>query len=332
MSKRNLGKVLVTGTDGFIGSHLTELLVEQGFQTKALCIYNSDGSYGWLSELVKKNPSNLTTALGDIRDPFQMEELCKDVDTVFHLAALIAIPYSYIAPQSYVSTNISGTLNLLQAAKKCGVSRFVHTSTSEVYGTALFVPITEAHPVRGQSPYSATKIGADALVDSFWRSFSLPAVTLRPFNTFGPRQSYRAVIPTVIGQVLSGATQIQLGSVHPTRDFNYVTNTAEAFIALGEADNSVLGETFNAGSGREITVGDMVKLVCKITGSHVDISEDPNRMRPEKSEVERLLADSSKLTKATGWLPKVSLEEGLSKTIEWQRNHRDFSNAHNYHR
>jgi UDP-glucose 4-epimerase len=332
MGKRDLGKVLVTGADGFIGSHLTERLVALGIETTALCIYNSEGSCGWLSHCSRKNPKNLKIVLGDIRDPFQMQEVCKGIDTVFHLAALIAIPYSYVAPHSYAETNILGTLNLLEAARKAEVGRFVQTSTSEVYGTALFVPITEEHPQQGQSPYSATKIGADALVDSFWRSFAFPAVTLRPFNTFGPRQSNRAVIPTVIAQVLSGTKKIQLGSLHPTRDFNFVSNTVEAFVALAEADSFVLGQTFNAGSGREISVGDMVRLVCCLANAAVEIYEDPIRLRPEKSEVERLLADATRLTTATGWLPKISLEDGLISTIEWHKDHSDFVAAQRYQR
>lgn len=332
MSTRDLGRVLVTGADGFIGSHLTELLVSMGVETTALCVYNSEGSLGWLGGLATKAPRNLKTVLGDVRDPFQMNEICRNQDTVFHLAALIAIPYSYVAPQSYVSTNMTGTLNMLEAAKRCGVKRLIHTSTSEVYGTAQFVPITEQHPLQGQSPYSATKIGSDALVDSFFRSFDLPVTTLRPFNTFGPRQSYRAVIPTVIGQVLSGVKEIKLGSLHPTRDFNYVKNTAEAFIALGTADSKVHGQVFNAGSGREISVQDMVKLVCQLAKKEIEIVEDSDRIRPDKSEVERLLADSTKLVEATRWSPKVSLEEGLALTIDWQKKHRDFSNAKNYQR
>lgn len=332
MAKRDLGRVLVTGADGFIGSHLTELLVSLGIETTALCIYNSEGSLGWLNELASQTPKNLKTILGDIRDPFQMQEICKNQDTVFHLAALIAIPYSYVAPQSYVTTNMTGTLNMLEAAKKNNVKRFIHTSTSEVYGTAQFVPITELHPLQGQSPYSATKIGSDALVDSFYRSFDLPVTTLRPFNTFGPRQSYRAVIPTVIGQVLSGAKEIKLGSLHPTRDFNYVKNTAEAFVALGTADEKVHGQVYNAGSGREIAVKDMVELVCRLANKEIAIIEDSSRIRPDKSEVERLLADSLKLIKATDWSPRVSLEEGLAMTIDWQKRHRDLSLAKNYQR
>ena len=332
MVQRDLGRVLVTGADGFIGSHLTELLVSLGIETTALCIYNSEGSLGWLNELASQAPKNLKTILGDIRDPFQMQEICKNQDIVFHLAALIAIPYSYVAPQSYVTTNMTGTLNMLEAAKKNNVKRFIHTSTSEVYGTAQFVPITELHPLQGQSPYSATKIGADALVDSFYRSFDLPTVTLRPFNTFGPRQSYRAVIPTVIGQFLSGAETIKLGNLEPTRDFNFVRNTAEAFFAIAQADDTVHGQTYNAGSGREISIKDLVSLIGKLVGRTVETVEDPERFRPDKSEVDRLLADSSKLKNATDWRPNVSLEDGLITTIDWQRNFRNLSKSLKYNR
>ena len=332
MTRRKLGKILVTGADGFIGSHLTERLVERGFDVTALCIYNSDGRFGWLNDVAANKPDNLKFVLGDIRDPFQMNEITKGMDTVFHLAALIAIPYSYSAPQSYVETNVMGTLNLLQAVKSNGVSRMIHTSTSEVYGTAQMVPMSELHPLQGQSPYSATKISADMLAESYYRSFGVPVCTLRPFNTFGPRQSYRAVIPTVIGQVLAGAKEIKLGSLHPTRDFNFVTNTADAFIALAEANEGVHGEVFNAGSGREISVGALVDLIAQLSNRKVSVIQENERLRPDKSEVERLLADSQKLMTQTGWRPAISLEEGLVQTIAWHKERSTNFQALNYQR
>jgi UDP-glucose 4-epimerase len=332
VEKRKLGKILVTGADGFIGSHLTEELVARGFDTTALCLYNSDGKFGWLNELAEKKNKNLKFVLGDVRDAFQMNEVSKGIDTIFHLAALIAIPYSYAAPQSYVDTNINGTLNLLEAVKNNGVSRMIHTSTSEVYGTAQIVPISETHPLQGQSPYSATKISADMLSESYFRSFGVPVCTLRPFNTFGPRQSYRAVIPTVIGQILAGAKEIKLGSILPTRDFNFVSNTTNAFISLGEADEQVLGEVYNAGSGREIDIGSLVHLIADILGKKVSIIQENERLRPDNSEVERLLADSEKLMNKTGWRPVTSLEEGLAKTISWQKEKSSFLQALQYQR
>lgn len=319
MQKRDLGRVLITGADGFIGSHLCEMLVEQGYSVTALCIYNSEGKYGWLNELAQKAPKNLELILGDVRDVFQMNEISKGMGTIFHLAALIAIPYSYVAPQSYLDTNIQGTLNLLQAAKANKVGRVIHTSTSEVYGTAQFVPITESHPLQGQSPYSASKIAADMLAESYYRSFDLPVTTLRPFNTFGPRQSYRAVIPSIIGQILNGRRQIHLGSLHPTRDFNFVTNTAQAFLSLAQASDQVLGQTYNASSGKEISIGDLVKLISTLLDIDITVTCDEQRIRPEKSEVERLLGDASKLMGVCEWKPLVDLKAGLEKTIEWQK-------------
>jgi len=319
-SKRSLGKVFVTGADGFIGSHLVEFLLQRGFEVTAMCLYNSMGRFGWLDSLASSAPSNLKLILGDVRDAGFMESAIKSHNTVFHLASLIAIPYSYVAPQSYFDTNVNGALNVANACIKAGVSRLIHTSTSEVYGTAQTVPINETHPLVGQSPYSASKIAADMLIESFVRSFELAATTLRPFNTFGPRQSMRAVIPTVIAQMLSGASEIELGSTSPTRDFNYVGNTIDAFYALAECgDDAVIGKTYNAGSGREISVADLVNLLAKTCGTSVRIKSSQDRMRPAQSEVERLLCDSTLLTKISGWKPSTSLEQGLAMTIEWQK-------------
>lgn len=320
MKYRNLGRVFVTGACGFIGSHLVEKLLNEGNQVTALCLYNSNGTYGWLNKLAVNPPNNLSLLLGDVRDPFFLENSISGHNTVFHLASLIAIPYSYVAPQSYIETNISGALNVAQAALKAKAERLIHTSTSEVYGTAKFIPITEDHPLQGQSPYSASKIGADMLMDSYFRSFTLPIVTLRPFNTYGPRQSLRAVIPTIISQVMAGQNQIKLGSDSPTRDFNYVADTVDAFLSLARhSSDSILGKTFNAGTGNEITIKDLVHLIAEIMGKKIEIITEQERLRPEKSEVFRLCASHEKLTEATGWTPKVTLKEGLSKLIEWVR-------------
>ena len=310
-------KILVTGADGFIGSHLTEMLVRQGAHVKALSLYNSFNDWGWLenTDCLDK----VEVVCGDIRDPNFCREITKGVDVVFHLAALIAIPYSYVAPDSYVATNVTGTLNMLQAARDAGVKRFLHTSTSEVYGTARFVPISEEHPLQPQSPYSATKIGADAVAMSFYYTFGMPLTIVRPFNTYGPRQSARAVIPTIITQILAGKQSIRLGSLYPTRDFNYVEDTCRGFIALAECE-AALGETVNIGSNQEITIGDTVNLIQKLIGSKVTIESDDQRIRPERSEVERLWCDNSKIRKLTGFEPQVSVEEGLARTIEWMRN------------
>ena len=332
MAQKNLGKIFITGADGFIGSHLTETLVAQGYEVTALCLYNSLGTYGWLDKKADAAPSNLKFVLGDVRDAGFMERAIAGHDTVFHLASLIAIPYSYVAPQSYFDTNVNGAMNVANACLKAKVKRLVHTSTSEVYGTAQFVPITEKHPLQGQSPYSASKIAADMLIESFHRSFHLPAVTLRPFNTYGPRQSLRAVIPTTIAQVLQGASEIKLGSITPTRDFNFVSDTVGAFIAAAGADDKVLGSIYNAGSGSEITIENMVKLIAKIAGRDIRIICDEDRLRPANSEVERLLCSSDKLTAATGWKPQVNLESGLSQTMDWMRKDVNLSRAAVYHR
>lgn len=306
-------KVLVTGADGFIGSHLTQALLDEGCEVRALCLYNSFGTLGWLEGL---SHPNLETVLGDVRDPDLCREICRGVDTVFHLAALIAIPYSYIAPDSYVDTNIRGTLNMLQGAKAAGVDRIIVTSTSEVYGTALTVPITESHPRQPQSPYSATKIGADALALSFHAAFELPVVLARPFNTYGPRQSARAIIPTIITQIASGRREIKVGDLTPTRDFNYVTDTAAGFIALAKA-KGVEGREINIATGTEVTMQQTLETIADLMGADVTWVTDPERIRPSASEVRRLCGDSTLMRQLTGWSPRYNLREGLAKTIEW---------------
>lgn len=306
-------KVLVTGADGFIGSHLTQLLLAEGLEVRALCLYNSFGSLGWLEGIESEG---LETVLGDVRDPDFCRKICRGVDTVFHLAALIAIPYSYEAPDSYVDTNIRGTLNMLQAARDAGCRRIIVTSTSEVYGTAQFVPITEAHPRQPQSPYSATKIGADALAMSFYSSFDLPVVIARPFNTYGPRQSARAIIPTIISQIASGMREIKVGDLTPTRDFNFVEDTARGFLAIARAEG-IEGQELNIATGTEVTMADTLALIADIMGADVSWVTDPARLRPSKSEVRRLCGDSSRLRKLTGWAPRFTLREGLTRTVEW---------------
>ena len=307
-------KVLITGADGFIGSHLAEMLVRLGAKVTALSLYNSFNDWGWLENV--SCLAQIDVVCGDIRDPNFCREITKDVDVVFHLAALIAIPYSYLAPDSYVATNITGTLNMLQAARDAGVQRFLHTSTSEVYGTARFVPISESHPLQPQSPYSATKIGADALAMSYFYTFGVPITVVRPFNTYGPRQSARAVIPTIITQILTGKNSIKLGSLHPTRDFNYVEDTCRGFIGLAECDEAI-GKTINIGSNREISVGSLVNLIAEIAGADISIETDDQRKRPEQSEVERLWCDNSQILSLIGFEPKISLREGLTRTVEW---------------
>ena len=307
-------KVLVTGADGFIGSRLVELLVAKEYQVKALCQYNSFNNWGWIEEVNCKN--SVEILMGDIRDPHYCKSITKDVDLIFHLAALIAIPYSYIAPDSYVDTNIKGTLNICQAAKENGNIRVIHTSTSEVYGTAQYVPIDENHPMQAQSPYSATKIAADALAMSFYNAFDLPISIARPFNTYGPRQSARAVIPTIITQIANGAKEIKLGDLTPTRDFNYVDDTCRGFIALAECDKSI-GQTVNIGSNFEISIGDTLNIIKKLMDSDVQFTTDNERIRPSKSEVFRLWCDNSKIEKLTGFKPQIDIEQGLQKTIDW---------------
>ncbi len=313
-------KVLVTGADGFIGSHLTEALVRQGYDVRAFVLYNSFGSWGWLDHSPAEIKSAIDVFAGDIRDPHGVRTAMQGCDAVLHLAALIAIPYSYHSPDTYVDTNIKGTLNVLQAARELGVSRVIHTSTSEVYGTARFVPITEEHPLQGQSPYSASKIGADQLAYSFYASFDLPVVIARPFNTYGPRQSARAVIPTIITQIASGARHLKLGALHPTRDFNYVADTAAAFIAALKSERG-LGEVVNFGSNFEISIGDTVRTIAEVMGAEIDIETDAVRLRPGKSEVERLWADNRKAHELFGWRPAYGgldgFRKGLGETVHW---------------
>lgn len=313
-------KIFLTGADGFIGSHLTELLVKDGHDVKALIKYNSFNSHGWLDSISPEIKGQFQCVMGDVRDGGQMQQCVWGSDAVVHLASLIGIPYSYDAPQSYVDTNISGTLNVLQAAKKAGVTRFVHTSTSEVYGTAQFVPITENHPLQGQSPYSASKIASDQLAYSFFSSFDLPVITLRPFNTYGPRQSLRAVIPNIITQMANGNRDIKLGSVTPTRDFNFVSDTVAGFLAAVKSEKGV-GEVVNIGSNYEVSIRDTVSLISKIFEVEVNIIEDDARIRPEKSEVTRLWASNEKAREYFGWFPAYGTHDGFRKglieTKEW---------------
>lgn len=312
--------VAVTGAEGFIGSHLVEALVATGHRVRAMVQYNSFSDFGWLETLPQDVLSEVEVVLGDVRDPGSVTGLVKGAEAVYHLAALIAIPYSYRAPHSYVDTNVTGTLNVLEAVRHLEIPRLVHTSTSETYGTAQTVPITEDHPINTQSPYAASKAGGDRLADSYHASFGTPVVTLRPFNTFGPRQSMRAVIPTVIGQVAAGERTVTLGDLRPTRDFTYVKDTAAAFLAVGTAPAAdVVGRTFNAGTGGEISVGDLVTLVGKLMDTDLDVCEDTQRVRPADSEVMRLVCDASRLRAATGWAPAHSLEEGLEHTIAFFR-------------
>ncbi len=315
-------KVLVTGADGFIGSHLTQQLLKEGYDVRAMCQYNSFGTWGWIDTFPKEEKDSLDIFMGDVRDPNGVRVAMKGVDTVFHLAALIAIPYSYHSPDAYVDTNIKGTLNVLQAARDLGTSRVLVTSTSEVYGTAQYVPIDEKHPFQGQSPYSATKIGADRLAESFYRSFDLPVTIVRPFNTFGPRQSRRAVIPTIITQLLSGKEEIKLGSLTPTRDFNYVKDTANGFITISTFDNTI-GKEINIATEREISIGDLANELIRQINPNAKIVTDEVRLRPEKSEVNRLLGSAALLKSLTGWHPNYTFEEGLAETIRWIRDNLD---------
>lgn len=308
-------KVLVTGADGFIGSHLTEALVRAGHDVRAFVLYNSFGSWGWLDSSDADIRRNLDIFAGDVRDPHGVKTAMQGCDAVLHLAALIAIPYSYHSPQSYVETNITGTLNVLQAARELGVRRVIHTSTSEVYGTARFVPITEEHPLQGQSPYSATKIGADQLALSFYAAFGTPVVVARPFNTYGPRQSARAVIPTIISQIAAGKRQIKLGSVTPTRDFSYIADTVSAFLAVLHSDKA-LGEVVNFGSNFEISIGDATELIAAAMKADIEILTDEARIRPDKSEVERLWADNSKMRGLFDWAPLYGGKDGFRRGIE----------------
>lgn len=313
-------KVLVTGADGFIGSHLTESLLEKGYEVKAFAYYNSFNTWGWLDSLPKEMRNEIEVFTGDIRDPNGVREAMRGVEGVFHLAALIAIPFSYHSPDSYVDTNIKGTLNVLQAARDLATERVLVTSTSEVYGTARYVPIDENHPYQGQSPYSATKIGADRLAESFYRSFGLPVSIVRPFNTFGPRQSARAVIPTIISQLLAGKEEIQLGSLTPTRDFNYVKDTAAGFIAIAESEKTI-GEEINIATQQEISIGELAREIISQINPSARIVCDEQRLRPEKSEVNRLLGSNEKIGRLTGWKQQYTFAEGIAETIAWMRGH-----------
>lgn len=313
-------KILVTGADGFIGSHLVEHLVRLGVNVRAFVYYNSFNSWGWLDESPPEIRNSLDVFAGDIRDPHGVRAAMQGCDVVLHLAALIAIPYSYHSPDTYVDTNIKGTLNVLQAARELGVEKVIHTSTSEVYGTARFVPITEEHPLQGQSPYSASKIGADQIAQSFFLSFSTPIATIRPFNTYGPRQSARAVIPTIITQIAAGARQIRLGAMHPTRDFNFVQDTVRGFVSIAECDAAV-GQVINVGSNFEVSIGDTANIIAELMGREVDFVSEEQRMRPTGSEVERLWADNSRAQSLAGWHPEYGgidgFRRGLQETINW---------------
>lgn len=322
-------KVLVTGADGFIGSHLTESLLEKGYEVKAFVCYNSFNNWGWLDTLPKEKLSQIEIFSGDIRDPNGVREAMKGVEGVFHLAALIAIPFSYHSPDSYVDTNIKGTLNVLQAARELETERIMVTSTSEVYGTAQYVPIDEKHPFQGQSPYSATKIGADRLAESFYRSFNLPVSIVRPFNTYGPRQSARAVIPTIITQLLSGKNEIKLGSLTPTRDFNFVKDTAAGFIAIAESDKTI-GEEINIATQQEISIGNLAQEIIRQINPKAKIVCDEQRLRPEKSEVNRLLGSNEKIKRLTNWTSKYTFEEGIRETITWIRGNMEHYKADIY--
>lgn len=315
----NMKKVLVTGADGFIGSHLTESLLEKGYDVKAFTMYNSFNTWGWLDTFPPEKLKEIEIFSGDIRDPNGVKEALKGIDMVFHLAALIAIPFSYHSPDSYVDTNIKGTLNVLQAARALGTEKVLITSTSEVYGTAQYVPIDEKHPFQGQSPYSATKIGADRLAESFYRSFDLPVSIVRPFNTYGPRQSARAVIPTIISQLLNGKKEIKLGSLTPTRDFNYVRDTSAGFIAIAESDRTI-GEEINIATQQEISIGELAEEIIGQINPNAEIICDDQRLRPEKSEVNRLLGSNAKIRELTDWYPQYTFEKGIAETIAWMKN------------
>jgi NAD dependent epimerase/dehydratase len=315
-------QVLVTGADGFIGSHLTEMLVKQGFKVRALAQYNSFNSWGWLEDI--DCLEQVEVVLGDVRDPHFCRQIVKDCEMVFHLASLIAIPYSYVAPDSYLDTNVKGTVNICQAALDNGVERVIHTSTSEVYGTAQYVPIDELHPLQAQSPYSASKIAADAMAMSYFNAFELPLTIARPFNTYGPRQSARAVIPTIIGQIASGVESIHLGDVSPTRDFNFVTDTCRGFVALANS-TEVLGETINIGSNTEISILNTLNMIKELMNSDVEFVLDEQRIRPSGSEVFRLWADNSKIVKLTNFAPQYDIRRGLQETIDWFKQPKNLS-------
>ncbi|ALU14151.1 NAD dependent epimerase/dehydratase [Eubacterium limosum] len=317
-----MNKIIISGADGFIGSHLTEALLEAGYNVKAFVYYNSFNNWGWLDTLPKEKLSQIEIFTGDIRDPNGVRTAMKDVDMVFHLAALIAIPFSYHSPDSYVDTNIKGTLNVLQAARDLETSRVLVTSTSEVYGTAQYVPIDEQHPFQGQSPYSATKIGADRLAESFYRSFDMPISIVRPFNTYGPRQSARAVIPTIISQLLAGKEEIKLGSLTPTRDFNFVKDTANGFVEIAKSDKTI-GEEINIATQQEISIGELAQEIIDQINPNARIICEEQRLRPEKSEVNRLLGSNEKIKRLTNWRPQYTFEQGIQETIEWMKQNMD---------
>ena len=322
LKEDNMKKILVTGADGFIGSHLTEELVKLGYKVRAFVYYNSFNTWGWLDTLPKEVMNEVDVFIGDIRDPNGVKEAMKDIDEVFHLAALVAIPFSYHSPDTYVDTNIKGTLNVLQAAKELKTSRILITSTSEVYGTAQYVPIDEKHPFQGQSPYSATKIGADRLAESFYRSFNLPITIVRPFNTYGPRQSARAVIPTIITQLLSGKEEIRLGSLIPTRDFNFVKDTVNGFIEIAKSKNTI-GEEINIATQTEISIGQLAEELIRQINPKARIVCEEQRLRPEMSEVNRLLGSNEKIMRLTNWKPNYTFEQGIAETIEFFRDNLD---------
>jgi len=312
-------KVLVTGSDGFIGSHLVERLIDEGCKVKAFVYYNSFNNWGWLDTFSKDKLKNIEIFLGDVRDPNGVREAVKGTEVIFHLAALIGIPYSYHSPDSYIDTNIKGTLNILQAARDCNCEKVMVTSTSEVYGTAHYVPIDEKHPYQGQSPYSATKIGADRIAESFYRSYGLPVTIVRPFNTFGPRQSARAVIPTIITQLLSGAKELKLGALSPTRDLVFVKDTVDGFVEIAKSDKTI-GEEINIATQTEISIVDLANKIIKLVDSSAKVIEEGKRLRPKNSEVERLLGSNEKIQKLTNWKQKHSLDDGLKTTIDWFKN------------
>lgn len=324
-------RILVTGADGFIGSHLAERLLDECAEVRAFCVYNSNGSLGWLDELDADRRTSFDVRLGDIRDERFVRTAVEGVDVVFHLAALVAIPYSYQAPASFVETNVKGTLNVLEAVRDAGVSRMINTSTSEVYGTPETVPIVEDHPLRGQSPYSATKIAADKLCEAYAYSFETPVVTLRPFNTFGPRQSYRAVIPTILGQLLAGITEVRLGSLDPRRDFTFVEDTADGFVRMADAPLAPAA-TVQLGTGTSVSIGELFELCRRVTGSDAVVVSETERVRPDLSEVQALLSDPARARAVLGWSPMVSLEEGLARTAAWLEPRVDRSTVLQYHR
>ena len=315
-------KVLVTGADGFIGSHLAEELVRRGYNVRAFVYYNSFNSWGWLDHAPRDVKENLDVFAGDVRDPHGVKTAMKGCDIVLHLAALIGIPYSYHSPDTYVDTNVKGTLHVVQAARELEVAKVVHTSTSEVYGTAQFVPITEEHPLQGQSPYSASKIGADQIAMSFYMSFNTPVAIIRPFNTYGPRQSARAILPTIITQIAAGHRRLKLGALHPTRDFSYIKDTVRGFIAVAEAESTV-GKVINVGSNYEVSIGDSVRIIAELMGTTVEIETEATRLRPERSEIKRLCADNTKARELAGWVPEYGglegFRRGLRETIAWYR-------------